>query len=641
MCFSLHWIETQEKQAENPLNDILFKHLRDRIEMDIVRGNRKRMFAKDENIEMQPDTIKAVVGRLEHYDMFGIDEDLNGRLFETFLSATMRGKQLGQFFTPRSIVKLMTKLADLRASRKGIDKVLDACCGTGGFLIEALTDMRNKIREDRSLSDVEREHLMGALANESLFGIDFGKSPFIARIARINMYLHGDGGSCIYYGDGLDKSMEPIRGQDPEVLRNQEELRDLVRDGLKFDVVLTNPPFAMTKELSNPSQARILKEYVLARVERAREKYRQSLRSSAMFLERYCELLRPGGNLLTIIDETILSSDEYDFVRDFIRENFLIRAVISLHGDAFKMAESRVKTSVLYLERKHDPDEQQPATFMYSSVHLGVDNLTTRAKPAKVKQAQELAEKEIEEICAAFGRSQMGKEASGLVEASRLKDRLDVKHCIPLQDRFVSKWRSNGYRVVRLHNIATPVENFIDPNKSPDELFRLLEVSYAGKVQIKETRRGQEITGANMKRVRAGELIMSRYNAIHGATGVVPDGLDGALASGSFLVLECESPANTVYLWSILRTTELRADILSAAVGLGRQTINWDDIRDLWVPLVKCEETKRIASDLLNAWRKQMEAECTLDEVSTILQNKFDVESQESKRRFEGTKPPR
>jgi len=44
------------------------------------------------------------VRRLEHTFLFGIDVDLNGRLFETFLSATMRGKDLGQFFTPRSIV---------------------------------------------------------------------------------------------------------------------------------------------------------------------------------------------------------------------------------------------------------------------------------------------------------------------------------------------------------------------------------------------------------------------------------------------------------------------------------------------------------------------------------------------------------
>jgi len=88
-----------------------------------------------------------------NYYLFGIDEDLNGRMFEAFLAAIMRGKALGQYFTPRSIVKLMVRLADLKATprKDGIERVLDACCGTGGFLIEALTVMRRQIWSNGSL----------------------------------------------------------------------------------------------------------------------------------------------------------------------------------------------------------------------------------------------------------------------------------------------------------------------------------------------------------------------------------------------------------------------------------------------------------------------------------------------------------
>ena len=62
--------------------------------------------------------------------MFGIDAGLNGRLFETFLNAIMRGRDLGQFFTPRSVVKMMTEIADLMVTREHQDKVIDGCCGT-------------------------------------------------------------------------------------------------------------------------------------------------------------------------------------------------------------------------------------------------------------------------------------------------------------------------------------------------------------------------------------------------------------------------------------------------------------------------------------------------------------------------------
>ena len=202
ITFSVDWIvKPEEERASNPIDTMLFERLRTDIEREIQLRKKKRIFEKGERIRLKPETIKDVVRRLEHYDLFGIDEDLNGRLFETFLSATMRGRDLGQFFTPRSIVKMMTKLAGLSVNREHQDKVIDACCGSGGFLIEALTELRQQVRDDGSLSDRERNGLFDKAANECVWGIDFGKDPPLARIARINMYLHGDGGSRIYLAD--------------------------------------------------------------------------------------------------------------------------------------------------------------------------------------------------------------------------------------------------------------------------------------------------------------------------------------------------------------------------------------------------------------------------------------------------------
>ncbi len=352
VTFSVNWIESREKEIPNPIDEIWFKKLRDSIEEEISRKRKKRVFEKDEHINLRPQTTKEVVKRLEHYDMFGIDEDLNGRLFETFLNATMRGKELGQFFTPRSIVKLMTQLADLQANKKNMDYVIDACCGSGGFLIEALADMRNKIRNNSSLSIKEKEELLDKLSNEHLYGIDAGVEPPIARIARTNMYLHGDGGSRIYFTDALDKELLSDKSEETEVQLDKEELKQRIENGLRFDVALTNPPFAMRYELANTSEARVLSQYELARADDTTTRLKKSLRSSALFIERYCDLLRPGGKLLTVIDDTILSGKEYQYVRDFIRKHFLIRGVISLPGDAFRLSGARVKTSILYLQKK-------------------------------------------------------------------------------------------------------------------------------------------------------------------------------------------------------------------------------------------------------------------------------------------------
>ena len=94
VTFSLAWI--QQRSAEgvvNPIND-LFIRLRNEIEQDIGLRRKKRIFDRDDDLGLRPDTVTEVVRRLEHVDLFGIDEDLNGRLFETFLNATMRGREL-------------------------------------------------------------------------------------------------------------------------------------------------------------------------------------------------------------------------------------------------------------------------------------------------------------------------------------------------------------------------------------------------------------------------------------------------------------------------------------------------------------------------------------------------------------------
>jgi len=380
IVFSSDWIKRGEKTDPNPFDSILFKNLRNKLEREITARRKKRIFEPEEHIKLRPSTIKEVIKLLEHYDLFGIDEDLNGRLFETFLSAIIRGRELGQFFTPRSVVKFMTKLADLKVDKQHVDRVLDACCGTAGFLIEAMADMSTKIDNNKSLSDLEKSELEEQLKNEYLFGID--ASEMITRIARINMYLHGDGGSKIYYADSLDKKLYIEDGIPDEIKIDQQELTQfLIKEGIKFGVVLTNPPFAMRYEKKKEDEKRILKEYRLSYEDRKRrKKMRSSLKSNVMFIERYWDLLKSHGKLLTVIDESILNTDSSKPFRDYIKEKFIIKAVISLPRNAFVNAGSSVKTSILYLVKKINPEESQSSVFMAKSENIGHDDVG-RPKP--------------------------------------------------------------------------------------------------------------------------------------------------------------------------------------------------------------------------------------------------------------------
>ena len=370
--FASHWVlDMEEGGSENPIDTILFDSLVNRLEEQISRGEKKRIFPQGEGIALSPSTIKEVVKLLEHLDLGAVDEDLNGRMFETFLSATMRGKDLGQFFTTRSVVKFMVQLAVLKATRSQMDKVLDGCCGSGGFLIETMAEMGDQIAANDSLSHLEKGDLMSRLRKDTLWGVDAGTDPQIARIARLNMLLHRDGGSRIYQGDLLDKELLIETGTALALRLETEELQTALLGGTpqRFSVVLTNPPFSMNYEREDPAEARVLSSYQLAT--NSKGKPRASLKSSAMFVERYWELLEDQGKLVTVMDDSVLNTATDQFVRDFIRQKFVIKAIIGLPKNAFVKAQSSVSTSILYLRKKTSPVEQQPAVYMALCSNVG------------------------------------------------------------------------------------------------------------------------------------------------------------------------------------------------------------------------------------------------------------------------------
>jgi type I restriction enzyme M protein len=372
--FCLDWIELIENTTDNPnpIDSILFEKLRSDLDKKVVKKEKKRIFPPTERINLKPSTIKQIVKLLEHCNLYGIDEDLNGRMFEAFLSATIRGKELGQFFTPRTVVEFMVDLAELKVGRDHIDRVLDLCCGSGGFLIDAMTDMWRKIKLNPSLTSEEKDDLKLKVVTKYLWGVDADKDENlrISRIARMNMVLHGDGSNRIYWlPDSLDKKMTIEKGLPDELREEAEEFKKTVANGSKFEVALTNPPFSMKYEPSKDDEREILEDYVLAKQKNTNKL--RTLRSNVMFLERYTDFLEPHGKLITIIDESVLNAHQDKAVREFIKEHFIIKAVISLPRNTFVNADTGVKTSILYLMKKKTKDEEQPAIFMAISENIG------------------------------------------------------------------------------------------------------------------------------------------------------------------------------------------------------------------------------------------------------------------------------
>ena len=369
--FSEHWITQQD--ANNPVNDILFKQqLLPFLKEERERKGKKRIFEDDENINLQSATIKEVVKLLQNIDFYGIDEDLNGRMFETFLSATVRGKDLGQFFTPRNVVKFMVKLAELKVTKDKIEKVFDGCSGSGGFLIDAMADMVKKIDAMRSLTNKDKEKLKDKIYGENIYGSE--KSLKNSRVTRMNLWFHGDGSSNVYCLDTLDKNFNYDKSLSTERKKEIEELKDkILNKGLKFDVIFTNPPFSTNYEWNKKDEKEIIEEYDISYKELNKEKEQRvtSLKSNVMFIERYHDLLEKGGKLLTVIDESVLNADQEKYFRKYILSKFILKAVISLPRNTFTNADTGTKTSILYLKKKISEDEEQTPIFMAISENIG------------------------------------------------------------------------------------------------------------------------------------------------------------------------------------------------------------------------------------------------------------------------------
>ena len=136
-----------------------------------------------------------------HHNLIVVPYEVLGKL-------SGKDVKVGQFFTPENVVRFMVKLAELEST----DKVLDPACGTGRFLIYSMEDMLEKV------SGTNKKDRIKKIKREQLFGSDDDMN--VAKLAKMNMYIHGDGKTNILDKDGL-------------------KLFDF--DG-QIDTILTNPP---------------------------------------------------------------------------------------------------------------------------------------------------------------------------------------------------------------------------------------------------------------------------------------------------------------------------------------------------------------------------------------------------------------
>lgn len=364
------------------------------------------LFEDNAKIEIRENSFEQIVKELQIYNLSTTSDDVKGIAFEQFLGKTFRG-ELGQFFTPRTIVDFMVSVLDPQEG----EYICDPCCGSGGFLIRAFEYVREHIEKDideeknkiklqyfddkyDALSKEDQQKIdekvneafdklnaelninndkgrLRSLSFDCIYGTD--ANPRMARTSKMNMIMHGDGHGGVHHHDGLLN----VNG----IFEN------------RFDIILTNPPFGsrVEKDLKISEADRFTDEAKIEDyVKRYGDEYRIALGkvndnigkplldlykidsglTEVLFIERCLNLLKPGGRMGIVLPEGVLNTTNLQKVRDFVENKAKILLIVSIPQDVFIASGATVKPSLVFLKKFDEEESMQHQNIVHRATSI-------------------------------------------------------------------------------------------------------------------------------------------------------------------------------------------------------------------------------------------------------------------------------
>ena len=281
----------------------------------------------------EPTVLSQVVSLVNDLHLEQVDADTKGDLFEHVLRQIRQAGELGQFRTPRHVIRAMVQLVDPCLG----ETVYDPAAGTAGFLVGAYDHIRlgnsspdgiEEVETDgrtvrRGLGDTLSRAAVRQLHEATFFGNDV--DPRMVRLATMNLTLRGLDRVRILRRDALTRALD----------RAAKAELGLPAEG--FDIILANPPFS----------GRLDKDRIVDDV-----KVGRTTQTELLFLQYMLNHLKEGGRCAVVVPEGVLfgSTGAHRELRRKLIENNTVEAVLSLPGGVFNPY-SGVKTSVLVFRK--------------------------------------------------------------------------------------------------------------------------------------------------------------------------------------------------------------------------------------------------------------------------------------------------
>jgi len=328
-----------------------------------VKRHYKKIFPANDEILLTPRSLASVVGELQKYTLLDTNIDIKGKAYEEIVGANLRGDR-GEFFTPRNIMKMVVDMIEPQIG----ETVLDSSCGTGGFLVIAMTHVINQLKKDfeniygsrKDRSQNISDELQKEISDNAKKFFGFDLNPDLVKATKMNMVMNNDGSGNILQANSLLPPHEwrrDFKFQIADALGiDSENLRDEKSIAL-FDIVVTNPPFGSKIPIDDKN---ILKQFELAHIWTfdaennewiMTDNFQSSVPPEILFVERCTQFLKPGGRMGIILPDSILGSPGLGYIRTWILKNCKILASFDLHADTFQ-PHNGTQTSVLILQKK-------------------------------------------------------------------------------------------------------------------------------------------------------------------------------------------------------------------------------------------------------------------------------------------------
>lgn len=285
-----------------------------------------------------------------------IQREFKTRLYESFLRQNAGIKLLGQYFTPRNVVRAMVEMSNASILQKDA-RVCDPFCGVGGFVLETIVENKNIYSGYEPKNDIIDPSIKVVGYDK---GSDEKDDERTIILAKANMLIYFSDLLVKYHSnENLKEFSEKVFNKTFTLLRTNLGTFKQINDE-NYDLILTNPPYVT-------SGSSTLKKTIEDNND-LKTFYTSSGRGTeSLAIEWIIKNLKRGsGQALVVVPDGLMNQKN---MLDFIKSNCFIKGIISLPTRTFYSTPK--KTYILIIEKKYDKEIQKIPVFTYLVSEIG------------------------------------------------------------------------------------------------------------------------------------------------------------------------------------------------------------------------------------------------------------------------------